>query len=216
MKTLKFDLLKNAEDSLGHAVQNLAWPDDAYFDKYKHAILNVFQCVELLLKERLRRVNPALVWENVDKYPSLNARTVGVDKAIARLDSIGGIRINEADKNAILGCKNLRNVIQHYEFEIAEKEAKTVIAKMLAFVFSFSKEDLDHDVESAFREDDTWELLLENLYEFADEYGPRISQGMLERGGPVDTCPICGQETLDLVFEQCILCGNHFFGEGED
>jgi hypothetical protein len=39
--------------------------------------------IELLPKEKLRQVNPAFVWENVDKYPSLGARTVTVDTAIS-------------------------------------------------------------------------------------------------------------------------------------
>lgn len=41
--------------------------------RLKQAILGVSHGVELLLKERLRRVHPALVWENVDKYPNLSA-----------------------------------------------------------------------------------------------------------------------------------------------
>jgi len=68
---IQFDLLANARDSLRQAVALLAWKDIEPADaRLKHAITNAARSIELLLKERLRRINPAFVLENVDKYPS--------------------------------------------------------------------------------------------------------------------------------------------------
>ncbi|WP_018993288.1 hypothetical protein [Thioalkalivibrio sp. ALgr1] len=207
MKKLHFDILNNASDSLRHAVHLLAWEDATPSNRYKQAILSIFHCSELLLKERLRQVNPALIWENVDKYPSLAARTVTVDKAISRLIAIGGVLIAEADKETLLACRNLRNAIQHFEFEFHEKEAKALIGRVLSFVFAFASKELEADLEEQFKDDDTWTLLVEQLYEFAEQYGPRISELMVEVGGPVGSCTRCGQDTVDLIFERCRLCG---------
>ena len=88
-KNIEFDLLNNAKDSLRQAVELLAFKDiGSNHARLKHAITASAHCIELLLKERLRRVNPAFVWENVDKYPSLEARTVTVDTAISRLSRL--------------------------------------------------------------------------------------------------------------------------------
>ena len=125
-------------------------------NKYKQAILSIFHCSELLLKERLRKVNPALIWENIDKYPSLAARTVSIEKAISRLIAIGKITIKENDKETLLACRNLRNAIQHLEFEIPEKEAKVLLGKALSFVFSFGSTELEVDLDDEFKDDQTW------------------------------------------------------------
>jgi hypothetical protein len=188
-------------------VHLLAWKDRPPSNRYKHAILSVFHCAELLLKERLRRINPALIWENVDQYPSRSARTVGVDKAIARLSAIGHVDIDPRDRTSLVACRNLRNAIQHHEFEIPEKEAKVLLGKLLSFVFSFSSAQLSADLDQEFREDDTWIMLLEQFYEFANQHGPRISELMIKMGGPVGSCSHCGQDTVDLIFEKCSLCG---------
>jgi len=217
MRTLRFDLINNAHDSLKHAVQLLAWPDTISSEKYKQSILSVYHCAELLLKERLRQINPALVWENIDKYPSLSARTVTLEKAISRLESIGGIQIESEDKKSLMACRNMRNAIQHFEFEITEKEAKVMLGKVLSFIFSFGASELKRNFEDDFKEDDTWLMLVEGLYEFANEHGSRISAGLIAMGRPVDSCSYCGQDTVDLIWESCSLCGqNHEPDEDED
>ena len=215
MKVLRFDLLNNAKDSLGHAVHLLAWEEGTRSNRYKQAILSVFHCAELLLKERLRRINPALIWENVDQYPSLSARTVGVDKALSRLKTIGNVNIDDKDAKTLLACRNLRNLIQHFEFEIAEKEAKVLLGKALSFVFGFATAELATDLDQDFKDDDTWLMLVEQFYEFAEAHGPRISELMVAMGGPVDSCRSCGQDTVDLIFERCKLCGTAHESEDE-
>ena len=207
---LQFDMLNNARDSLAHAVHLLAWDDGPPSNRYKHAILSVFHCAELLLKERLRRILPALAWENIDQYPSLSARTVGIEKALARLSVIGGVVVQDEDRATLSACRNLRNAIQHHEFKIQEKEAKVLLGKLLSFVFSFSSTQLSTNLEEQFKEDDTWLMLVGQLYEFANEHGPRISELMIKLGGPVGSCSHCGQDTVDLIFERCSLCGQAY------
>jgi hypothetical protein len=68
------------------------------------------------LKERLRQINPAFVWENVDKYPNLEARTVTVDTAISRLKNIGGVKFTDNDEKNLRSLRTTRNAIEHYEW----------------------------------------------------------------------------------------------------
>ncbi len=74
---VEFNLLSNAADSIDSAIELIAWGNEKVeASRLKQSIQSIAHGIELLLKERLRRVHPALLWENVDKYPSLNARTV--------------------------------------------------------------------------------------------------------------------------------------------
>lgn len=71
---IEFTLVQNALDSIERAVELLAWQEVTNEgSRLKQAILLTAHATELLLKERLRRIHPSLVWENVDKYPNLDA-----------------------------------------------------------------------------------------------------------------------------------------------
>lgn len=206
MNLLKLDLLNNAKDSLRHAVDILAWDDTPRSNKYKQAILSVFHCAELLLKERLQRVNGALVWENVDKFPSLDARTVTVQTALSRLERIGEVTISEEDQKKLLECLKLRNAIQHFEVKIEEKVARAMLGKVLSFVFDFAEKELKLDLRKEFTDDDTWAMLVAQFDEFANEHGPKVASKYFGAGALRADCPICGQDTVDMDNEHCVLC----------
>jgi hypothetical protein len=207
---LKFSLVENARDSLQHAVSTLAWPDATHSNKYKQALLAATHAVELLVKERLRRVSPAFVWENVDKYPSLAARTVTVETAFARLEKFGICTVSETDRENLIACRNIRNAIEHFEFDVDQREAKLLLGKTLSFLFSFAKEQLQLDLEADFKGDDTWSMLIEGYREFADAHGERVSEALKRVRDLVDWCHACEQETVDLVYERCALCGAQY------
>jgi hypothetical protein len=121
---VQFDLLSNAIDSLTQAVNLLAWKDIRSDQaRLKHAITNAAHAIELLLRERLRRVNAAFVWENVDKYPSLEARTVTIDTAISRLKNIGDVTFTGNDEKNLRSLRTTRNAIEHYEAPALRSQA---------------------------------------------------------------------------------------------
>ena len=69
---IEFDLLSNAEDSIQQAIELVAWGgNQSEPRRLKQAVQSIAHGVELLLKERLKRVHPCLIWENVDKYQVL-------------------------------------------------------------------------------------------------------------------------------------------------
>ena len=128
---IKFDLLANARDSLKCAIDLLAWKDiEPEHARLKHAITNASHSIELLLKERLRKINPAFIWENVDKYPSLEARTVTVDTAIARLEKISGVTLSDQDRINLRSLRTTRNAIEHYEWNTTERERQKLLLAM--------------------------------------------------------------------------------------
>lgn len=206
---IKFDLVANARDSLGHAVELLAWKDiGSDHTRLKHAIMSSAHCIELLLKEKLRQVNPAFVWENIDKYPSLEARTVTVDTAISRLKKIGGVKITPEDETNIKALRTTRNAIEHYEWVTTEKEAKVIIGNALSFAISFAEDELKTDLAADFKRDDTWRSLMDELYEFVRAHGKRLEAKLRDQGDYPSYCDACGEVTVPAFGGSCDLCGH--------
>lgn len=208
-KPIEFDLLNNAKDSLRQAVELLAFKDiGTDHARLKHAITASAHCIELLLKERLRRVNPAFVWENVDKYPKLEARTVTVDVAIARLRSIGNVIFTADDERNLKSLRTTRNAIEHYEWRTSEKEAKVIVGNALSFAFAFARDELEIDLATDFQTDDTWKVLLNELYEFARAHGTRLEARLRTNGEFPLCCDECGALTVPAHGGSCELCGH--------
>jgi len=206
---IQFGLLTNAKDSLRQAVELLVWKDiGTDHSRLKHAITNAAHSIELLLKERLRKINPAFVWESVDKYPSLEARTVTVDTAISRLKNIGGITFSEKDEKNLRSLRMTRNAIEHYEWHATEKEAKIIVGNALSFAFSFAIDHLDTDLAADFKQDDTWSSLIDELYDFVHAHGARIEAKLREKGEYPSCCDACGELTVPMRGGSCELCGH--------
>lgn len=205
---ISFELVENAVDSVSHAIELMAWKDiENEGSRYKQAILSVAHGVELLLKERLRRVHPSLVWENVDHYPKLDARTVGVDKAIHRLYTIGAVQMAESDVTLVRSLRNTRNAIEHFAWKTTRQEASAIIGRALSFAVDFAQRELGHDISFRFRRDDTWKQLVENSTAFVKAHAER-----LERPAGTDefdyACDFCNAMTISRYGGSCALCGH--------
>lgn len=162
-------------------------------DQNNYNRLSIWHCAELLLKERVRRIHPAHIYQNRTGGSS-TVRTITSDRAIFLLESIGNITIDTKDKQAIEECRNIRNQIEHNEFSITQKDARVTVGKMLSFVFTFGSEQLGCNLEEEFKSDDTWPMLLNELYEFTEEYGSRISARLYDQRISMDNCSNCSQE----------------------
>ena len=208
-KNIEFDLLNNAMDSLRQAVELIATKEiGSDHARLKHAITASAHCIELLLKERLRRINSALVWENVDKYPSLEARTVTVNIAISRLKSIGNVQFSANDEQSLKSLRTTRNVIEHYEWRASQKEAKIIVGHALSFAIGFAHDELGVDLSGMFKSDDTWTMLLNELYEFATAHGARLEARFRAKREYPTCCDECGELTVPMWGGSCELCGH--------
>lgn len=208
-KTIEFNLLNNANDSLRQAVELLAFEEIGSDNaRLKHAITLSAHSIELLLKERLRRINPAFVWENVDKYPSLNARTVTGATAISRLKSVDKVKFSADDERNLESLRKTRNAIEHYEWKTSQKEAKVIVGNALSFAFAFARDELAINLENDFKRDDTWKMLLEAVYDFARSHGKRLEARLRAKGDFPQCCDECGELTVPLSGGSCELCGH--------
>lgn len=203
----KFTLVENALDSLEHAIEHLTVNGGPAPTDYKKVIMDVAHVVELLFKERLRNIHPAFVLEDVDKFPSTKARTIAASKAEERLEKIGNIEFDEADKAALKTVRETRNEIEHYEFKFNEEESKIVVGNILTFIFNFSSCELGLNWAQRRIEDPRWMKLNEyaSFFEAQKTY-------LLERveNEEIETieCPVCFIDLFDVDAEVCLLCGH--------
>lgn len=210
-KKFKFSLFENAIDSIERAIEILAWQEGSFeSSRSKQVILLITHAVELLLKERLRRIHPSLIWEDIDKYPNIEARTVGIDKAITRLRNIGNIRIKNNDLNIIKKIKNTRNTIEHFEWEISKEDASDLIFDGLSLALNFSKEFLSFDIfYQKFRDDDTFHSLLKTHPEFEKRHKQNSNKIPTPSSLPLQECRFCNAIALDTLSGACKLCGQN-------
>jgi uncharacterized protein YjgD (DUF1641 family) len=216
MTTIRLTMLDNAQDSLERTIEIMAWKDIAQdTPRLKQAILSVAHAVELILKERLSKTNPALIWEDIDKYPSIEARTVTVERAVNRLRKIAGIPISADDERLIRSLRNTRNAIEHFEWQTTHAEARLIVGGALSFCLAFAHEHLGRDLAYAFKRDDTWHQLIIELTEFSKSHGSRLKQKMESRGQLPSYCSFCNNETVPFDGGACELCG-HWPDSAED
>jgi hypothetical protein len=209
---IHYDLLANAQDSIQQVVELLAWGNEkdnfgTEHSRLKRAIMFSAHSIELLPKEKLKRVHPAFVWECVEKYPSLEAKSVTVDVAIARLKSICDVTFSANDGRNLRSLRLTRNAIEHHEWKTTEKEAKVIIGSALSFAFSFAREHLNFDLAKPFKKNDTWHQLLSELWEFAHAHTERLEAKLREQGVPTLDCKACGASTV-MLDGSCELCGH--------
>ncbi|MDT3735159.1 MAG: hypothetical protein ROZ00_02925 [Denitratisoma sp.] len=208
-KNIEFDLLNNAKDSLRQAIELIATKEiGSDHARLKHSITASAHCIELLLKERLRQVSPAFVWENVDKYPSLEARTVTVDTAISRLRSIGNVQFSANDERNLKSLRTTRNAIEHYEWRASEKEAKIIIGHALSFAIDFAHGELQVNLSDEFKSEGIWTMLLNELWEFAKAHGARLEARLRAKGDYPTRCDKCDEHTVPMRGGSCELCGH--------
>ena len=203
----KFNLVENALDSLEHAISHLGSIKIAKPGDFKRIILDLSHVAELLFKERLRRIHPAFVLSDVDRYPSTTAHTVSAAEALCRLQKIGSVEFKESDRGALKTIREKRNEIEHYEFEISEDEAKVVIGNVLVFIFRFSCDELNLDWSERRLNDPNWA----KLNEYAEFYAAQrahILETLDDSQIPTHICPMCHNDTFDIESEVCLLCGH--------
>lgn len=207
---IEFNLLANATDSIEQAISLTAWrdePDDAR--RLKQAVVAIAHGIELLLKERLRRVHPVLIWENVDKFPNLSARTVTVDTALNRLIRIGGLSFPSDDVSLIASLRDTRNAIEHYVWTTTKAEADIIIGQALEFAVHFAKNELGYDFFGfGTHKDGTFEDLQESNKHFAQAIRDRDEQVMNVTDEVKVLCTYCHALSVNPSTGACSLCGH--------
>ncbi|MBU1014768.1 MAG: hypothetical protein KKG99_17375 [Bacteroidetes bacterium] len=203
----KFNLIENANDSLEHAIQHMGPVNKNCAGDWKRIIVDIAHVVELLFKETLRRKHPAFVFDNIDKYPSTDAFTVGAEKALKRLQKICNIQFSNDELNAIDTARKKRNEIEHFEFSITEHEAKTIVGQVLSFIFSFADDHLHLEWKAAHLKDSSWRI----LRQYTEFYEDLLRKAHEKIDGDehiyVIKCTSCHNKAFDVDEEKCLVCG---------
>lgn len=207
---VEFNLLSNATDSIESAIELIAWGNEKVeASRLKQSIQSIAHGIELLLKERLRRVHPALLWENVDKYPSLNARTVNSEAALVRLINIAGLKFPKEDVELIRSLRATRNAIEHYSWKTTKNEADRIVGQALAFALDFSSKQLHHSFFGYHnRKDDTFDTLVSTNAAFAVAIKEREKFTFVAHEQVTSTCSFCRSVAIDQNTGACSICGH--------
>lgn len=209
---IEFDLLTNALDSVDHAIELVAWGGQTSQSeprRLKQAIQSIAHGVELILKERLKRIHPSLLWENVDKYPNLNARTITAEGAMARLVSIGSLTFEASDIELIRSLRATRNAIEHHAWTTTKQEADAIIGKALEFTLFFSKSELGYDFFGyRARKDDSLQALIKSNSTLADAMTKRLMPRAMDSIALPQVCSHCRAKAVDPATGACRLCGH--------
>lgn len=216
---IEFDLLANAEDSLQQAIKLVAWPDeDSEPRRLKGAVQAIAHGLELLLKERLRRVHPCLIWENVDKYPNPNSRTVTAEIAISRLTNAAGIHFHQDDLSLLRSLRAMRNAIEHFKWSTTKAEADALVGKALEFAFHFSRTELNHEFFGYHtKRDDTYQALISSSSALSLALAKRAFSPKVEPPVKMATCYFCRARAFDPSQSKCTICGESgYAGDVDD
>lgn len=207
---IEFDLLGNARDSIERAIEQTAWGDVQHEPRrLKQAVQSVAHGIELLLKERLKRIHPCLIWEQVDKYPSLTARTVTTEGAILRLHNVGGIELSVHDTELLRSLRATRNAIEHYVWKTTKPEAEAIIGRALEFAFHFARTELAFEFMNYGEiKAGTYTSLISANVQLHKAVEARKKQTAVAPGAEPTICPICRAKAVDPVSRACRLCGH--------
>ena len=202
------DIYENAVDSLRVGMKFFL--SDKSYSSRKHSILILFHSIELFLKEYLFRVNPILIYKNIDKPITEDSFTVAISELLVRLENLK-LGIPADQKEIINKIQKRRNRIEHHRYN-QSKEDEKIIAESLKFILCFVEHYLDEKLEvdidaELLRKIQRLVLEYNELYSLAEyrlekwmkeqwpDWNPEEVNTPNEFAGTLD-CPICRESYL--------------------
>lgn len=122
---------------------------------YKYGVLNLFSGFLLLLKERLSRHRPELIFKGTlkdiknkissGKIPN----TVDLDDALEKLEIGPKFEFSERDVKLIRYVQDVRNKFEHYTISVDKYELWSNLSKFLALIDKFLVEELHITIKNS-------------------------------------------------------------------
>ena len=162
---LELSLLNNGLDFILKGIDELF--DDDYVmreyssavdigtSSYKYGVLNLFSGFLLLLKERLYRHMPELIFhgnlEDIRNKVSSGKtpNTVNLKEALENLKIGPGFVFSERDKKLIRDVQDMRNKFEHYTISVDKYELWSNLSKFLELIDKFLVEELHISIEKS-------------------------------------------------------------------
>lgn len=197
------ELLVSAQEFLVESLENLG------NRKLRFAIVHAVTAVELVLKERLARVTPGLILEDIDGKGSQQGRTVSLRALPCRLANLG-MPLLPAQVQLIAATAAWRNEIVHHAPSFDPQAARRQLPPLLNFIADFLRTELNAPLET---------FLPKRLFKVADglvadwQKAVAAARASASRDGEVleDACPRCGSAAVMSLHAanavQCHLCG---------
>ncbi|WP_445245273.1 hypothetical protein [Microcoleus sp. OTE_8_concoct_300] len=162
---LELSLLNNGLDFILKGIDELF--DDDYVmreyssavdigtSSYKYGVLNLFSGFLLLLKERLYRHMPELIFQgNLEDIRNKvssgkTPNTVALKEALKKLKTGPGFVFSERDEKLIRDVQDMRNKFEHYTISVDKYELWSNLSKFLELIDKFLVEELDISIENS-------------------------------------------------------------------
>lgn len=187
----------------------------------KHALANVGDGVELLVKARLERDDWSLVFSapgkaTRERYESGEFVSVRFDQATERLRDSCSFELTP-DETGLLGeLRQVRNRVRHFRLKLSREAAGSLLARATAFGLDFYSKHLEGAGDLLESELAELRARLGTLEEFVEH---RLAQVQPEADQLGDVrligCPHCSQQTLypDGECVRCLFCRSTMRGE---
>jgi len=212
---LQLSLYENAVDSIQHAIEHYTQDRDER-RRYKYTLLHLAQGVMLLLKERLKREHPCLIFNNVAD----DSKTIDIETTVIRLEKIAKVDLGNG-KGIIQELARVRNGIEHYAVAISRHQADSIIGRLVPFLVEFCQSQLGVDFAREIG-DDTWQALL-SIEDYLVNAIRGAEQKIKAEGIKSYFCKRCRADTAietatshtnsqdRFAFVSCLVCGDDVF-----
>lgn len=161
---LKMNLLENAYDFLNSSLSYYSYAEED-FRAWKIAFINIVQSIELMTKEKLRRSNKFLIYENIDNPKN----TISFSLALDRMINILELPLEKNDVQKIKKAIALRNQMMHFEVDLPVQELKSKYSVLFEFATSFHYRFLDGELHN-FIDEGLWEEEAELMAFFKQDF----------------------------------------------
>ncbi|MBN8466202.1 hypothetical protein JYJ95_06740 [Corallococcus exiguus] len=158
--SLKLSLLDNGIDFIKTGIETFFSKDEPGTHEHKYALMHIYSGVLLVLKERLKRAHPSLVFKDVETVGTPNAKTVDFTELLGRLCKCAGVKLSSEGEETLRRVQRMRNTIEHYEVDLNLKHVEKMIGDLAEFTFAFMRDHLDTQLE-AHLDDLSWERVQE-------------------------------------------------------
>lgn len=111
------------------------------------AIVNGVTAVELVLKERLARIKPALIWKNIDADRQTRTDTVALRDLPQRLSNLG-VSVGAKETALIRQFAGWRNQVVHHVPDFDAKAADVQFPQLVDFIAVFLRSELGTPLET--------------------------------------------------------------------
>jgi len=181
-------LLVSAQEFLVESLRNFS------DHKPRFAIVHAVTATELVLKERLARLNPALILRNIDTKTPQKEHTVSLSALPQRLANLG-VPLGSRQCQLIATIVQWRNQIVHHMPAFDTTAVQRQLPQLLEFLADFLRTELGTPLE-AFLPKALYKVAHRLLTDWQRAVAAAQARASQEGGVLPDTCPQCGSAAV--------------------